>query len=104
MGSYNIDITKPAEKDLCEIGSYIANELLKPDKAVEVVNKIANEIFKLEEMPYRNHIVVDDKLGFERIRKFIIDYYIVFYVINEEKKKVTIVRILYNRRDWINIL
>ncbi|MTI59148.1 MAG: type II toxin-antitoxin system RelE/ParE family toxin [Firmicutes bacterium] len=104
MSSYNIDITKPAEKDLYEIGKYIANELLELDKAVGVVDKIANEIFKLKEMPFRNAIVDDDKLASQGIRKFLIDNYIVFYVVNKEKKKVTIVRILYNRRDWINIL
>lgn len=104
MSSYDIDITKPAEKDLHEIGRYISEELLKPDKAVKVVDKIADEIFKLEEMPFRNAIVDDDKLASQGIRKFIIDNYIVFYVVNEEKKRVTVVRILYNRRDWINIL
>ncbi|MFW6306292.1 MAG: type II toxin-antitoxin system RelE/ParE family toxin [Bacillota bacterium] len=104
MSSYDINITKPAEKDLYEIARYIANELLDYDKAAEVVDKIANEIYKLEEMPYRNHIVDDERLASERIRKFIIDNYIVFYVIDEEKKKVTIVRILYNRRNWIDFL
>jgi len=104
MSSYNIEITKPAEKDLYEIGRYIANELLAPDKAVKTIDKIASEIFKLEEMPYRNAIVDDDKLASQSIRKLLIDNYIVFYVVNEEKKKVTVVRILYKRRDWINIL
>jgi toxin ParE1/3/4 len=104
MSSYDIDVTKPAEKDIFEIGRYIANELLNLDKAVKVIDKIANEIFKLEEMPFRNAIVDDDKLASQGIRKFIIDNYIIFYVVNEENKKVTIIRILYNRRDWIKIL
>ncbi len=104
MDRYNIEITKPAEKDLYKIGRYIANELLEATKAVEVVDKIANEIFKLEEMPFRNAIVDDDELAAQGIRKLIIDNYIIFYVINEENKKVTILRILYTRRDWINIL
>lgn len=104
MSSYDIEITKPAEKDILEIGRYIANELLDPDTAVKVVDKIANEIYKLQEMPFRNAIVNDDKLASQGIRKFILDNYIIFYVTNEEKKKITILRILYKRRDWINIL
>jgi toxin ParE1/3/4 len=104
MSSYDIEVTKPTEKDIFEIGRYIANELLNLDKAVKVIDKIANEIFKLEEMPFRNAIVDDDKLASQGIRKFIIDNYIIFYVVNEENKKVTIIRILYNRRDWIKIL
>ncbi len=104
MDRYIIEITKPGEKDLYKIGQYIANELLEPAKAAEVVDKIANEIFKLEEMPFRNARVDDDELASQGIRKFIIDNYIIFYVINQENKIVTIVRLLYNRRDWINIL
>ncbi|MEJ6951706.1 type II toxin-antitoxin system RelE/ParE family toxin [Natronospora cellulosivora (SeqCode)] len=104
MSRYDIDITKPAEKDLYLIGRYIADELLEPNKSVEVVDKIANEIFKLGEMPLRNAIVDDDNLASQGIRKFIIDNYIVFYIVNEEKKKVTIVRILYKRRIWIDVL
>ncbi|HMA60558.1 MAG TPA: type II toxin-antitoxin system RelE/ParE family toxin [Halanaerobiales bacterium] len=104
MNRYDIEITEPAEKDLYEIGRYIAKELLEQDKAVDVVDKIANNIYKLEEMPFRNAIVDDDKLASQGIRKFIVDNYIVFYNVNEENKVITIIRILYNRRDWLNIL
>jgi len=34
----------------------------------------------------------------------VVDNYIVFYIIDEERKTVTIVRILYTRRDWENLL
>lgn len=55
-------------------------------------------------MPFRNAIVNDDKLASQGIRKFILDNYIIFYVTNEEKKIITILRILCKRRAWINIL
>lgn len=104
MSKYDIEITKPAESDLLAIGRYISNELLEPDSAVEVVDKIANEIFKLEDMPLRYSIVADDKLASQGIRKFIIDNYIIFYIVNKKNKLVTIIRILYKRRNWVNIL
>mgnify|MGYP006304116059 CR=1 FL=1 len=104
MSKYDIEITKFAENDLLEIGKYISNELLEPDRALEVVDKIANAIFKLEEMPLRHSIVADDKLASQGIRKFITYNYIVFYIVNEKNKLVTIIRILYKRRDWVNIL
>jgi addiction module RelE/StbE family toxin len=104
MSRYKIDITKPAENDLYEIGRYISNELLEPGRAVEVVDKIAKAIFTLKEMPYRNAIVADDKLASQGIHKFLIENYIVFYIVNEDNKEVTIIRILYKRRDWLNIL
>lgn len=104
MSRYNIEITEPAENDLYEIGSYIAKELLEPDIAKKVVDKVGNAILSLEEIPMRNAVVADERLALQGIRKFIVDNYIVFYIVTEEHKTVTIVRILYSRRDWINLI
>jgi len=104
MSRYSVEITEPAENDLCEIGYYIAKELLEPNIAQKVVDKIGNAIIKLEELPLRNALVADERLALQGIRKIMIDNYIVFYIVTEKHKKVTIVRILYGRRDWINLL
>lgn len=104
MSTYNIQITEPAERDLYEIGAYISKELLEPETAQKVVSKIAKEIITLEDMPLRNTLVFDDRLAYKRIRKFLVDNYIVFYIITEESNTVTIIRILYNKRDWLKLL
>ncbi len=104
MSIYNIEITEPAENDLCEISHYISKELLEPDIAKKVVGKIGNAILNLEEMPLRNGLVEDERLALQGIRKIMIDNYIVFYIVTEEHKTVTIARILYNRRSWISLL
>lgn len=104
MSSYNIEITEPAEKDLLDIGNYIANELLEPDIAVKVVDKIAEAVLDLEEMPFRNAPVADDRLALQGFRRIIVDNFIVFYIVSEERRTVTIIRILYGKRDWMNLL
>lgn len=104
MSRYNIDITEPAEYDLRQIGKYISEELLEPQLASKVIDKIASTIFSLEEMPSRHALVRDERLAQQGIRKIMMDNYIVFYIISEEIKTVTIIRILYSRRDWINLL
>jgi toxin ParE1/3/4 len=104
MDRYSIDITEPAETDLIEIGNYIASELLEPSIAQKVVGKIGEAILALEELPFRNALVVDEKLAFQGIRKIIVENYIVFYIVTEGSKTVTVVRILYSKRDWINLL
>jgi len=104
MSKYRAEIALPAEKDLLAIGVYIANELLEPDKAVEVIDKIASAILKLEEIHYRHGLVNDEKLASQGIRKFIVDNYLIFYTVNKENKVVIIIRVLYQRRDWLNIL
>lgn len=104
MSIYEIQITEPAEKDLKEIGSYIAKELLEPKTAKKMITKIAKVINSLEDMHLRNALVVDERLAYIGIRKIMVDNYVVFYITSVESKKVTIIRILYERRDWMNLL
>lgn len=104
MNAYNIQITQPAEEDLYEIGTYISKELLEPETAKKVISKIAKGINSLEDMPLRNSLVADEKLAYKGIRKIMMDNFIVFYIVTEESKTVTIIRILYSRRDWLNLL
>ncbi|EYE87792.1 translation repressor RelE [Fervidicella metallireducens AeB] len=104
MSAYDIQITEPAERDLYEIGVYISKEFLEPETAKKVISKIAKGINSLENMPLRNSLVADDRLANKGVRKIMVDNYIVFYIVTEESKTVTIIRILYNRRDWINLL
>ncbi len=104
MSTYSIQITEPAEQDLYEIGSYISKELLEPETAKKVISKIAKGIYSLEDMPLRNPLVADESLAYKGIRKIMVDNYIVFYIVNEESKRVTIIRILYGKRDWLNLL
>lgn len=104
MNKYHIDITEPAENDLHEIGYYISRELLEPAIANKVVGKIGDAILTLEDLPLRNSLVNDEKLSKRGIRKLLIDNYIVFYVVSEQQRTVTIIRILYGRRDWLNLI
>ena len=104
MSDYSINITEPAENDLRGIGDYIAQQLLEPEIARKVVNKIGNAIMTLEENPLRNSLVADQRLSLQGIRKIIVENFIVFYIVKEELRIVTIIRILYGRRDWMNLL
>lgn len=104
MNKYNIIITEPAEIDLKEIGRYISKELLEPVIALKMIEKIGTSILNLEQMPQRNSLVIDERLRNQGVRKVVVDNYIIFYVISEKDKQIFIVRILYGRRDWINLL
>lgn len=104
MSRYDIHITEPAENELYEIKRYIEEELLEPGIARKMVNKIAISINTLEEMPFRNSLVADERLAKQRIRKTMVDNYVVFYCFDDKYKIVTIIRILYGKRDWINLL
>ncbi|MTI83619.1 MAG: type II toxin-antitoxin system RelE/ParE family toxin [Firmicutes bacterium] len=104
MATYDLLITKPAEDDLFEIGRYISKELLEPKTAQRVISRIADAISTLEDMPFRNALINDERLAQIGIRKILVDNYIVFYIEVEGIKTVTIIRVLYSRRDWQNLL
>ena len=101
---YIIEITQIAENDLAEIGRYISKELLEPMIAKKLIDRICDEICTLEKMPFRNALVLDRRLSEQGIRKMIIENYTVFYIGDDEKKVVTVVRILYSRREWEPLL
>ena len=104
MSTFNIQITEPAERDLYEIGEYISKELLEPETAKKIISTIAKGINSLEDMALRNALVADERLAYIGTRKIMVDSYIIFYIVTEESKIVTIIRILYSRRDWMNLL
>ncbi len=104
MESYRVFMTKSATEDLVDISSYIANDLKEPAIAGKLVEKIKASVMRLAEFPLRNSLVSDERLAAFGFRKTMIDNYIVFYTVLEKDKTITVVRILYSRRDWINLL
>ncbi|NLK87387.1 MAG: type II toxin-antitoxin system RelE/ParE family toxin [Clostridiaceae bacterium] len=104
MDKYSVEITEPAEYDLLEIKRYISEELYEPKIAERIISNIADAIFELEDMPFRYALVSDERLALCGMRKLIIDNYIVFYIVDERIRTVTIVRVLYVRRNWADLL
>jgi plasmid stabilization system protein ParE len=97
-------ITELAEADMRDIADYIAKELLEPATARKMIGRVAEAIFQLEQMPFRNGLVRDERLAANGIRHLLVDSYIVFYVISEKEEIVTIIRILYGKRNWSSLL
>ena len=102
MYKYNIEYSKESKQDLIDIKKYIKYNLQEPDTAKRLINKIRTEINKLIDKPELYAIIDDDFIKKLEIRKIIVDNYIVFYRINNTN--IQIVRILYGRRNWINLL
>ena len=101
---YQVEITVPAEIDLQGIVNYIAKELREPTTALRVVASIGEAILGLEQLPLRNAPVRDERLANQGMRMLIVENYIVFYIVSEQDKIVHIVRILYGKREWVNLL
>ncbi len=100
MNKYFVEITDAAQSDLKEIVSYISIELKNPTSAKRMLINFKDNIFSLEKMPKKHNFVNDEVLSSRGIRRFLVDNYMIFYVVDESKNKVTIIRVLYSRRDW----
>lgn len=104
MDNYIVKLSLKAESDYINIISYIQNSLMEPDIAKKYAILIKDEISNLEFSPQKFSIVDTSIVKHKNIRKLIIKNYIVFYRINEEKKIVTVERILYGGTNWKNLL
>ena len=104
MDIYKVNITEPAENDLRDIVRYISSQLNAPLAALNMMRAIRKSIAKLKTAPLIHPIVRDDRLSILGYRFLVIKNYVVFYIVIEKEKTVSIDRILYGRRDWMNIL
>lgn len=104
MTVFQVFITEPAEHDIHAIVNYVSKELQNPLAAQDLLNKISHNINHLKTFPNRFPLVNDIILANQGIRKATVDHYLIFYTVSETLKHVTIIRILYAKRNWRDLL
>ena len=94
--------SKEAKQDLISIKQYIKYNLQEPEIAQKLIFKIRKEINNLKDNP-KLYTIIDNNIIKElKIRKLIVDNYIIFFRI--KNNCIQIVRIMYRKRNWINLL
>ena len=104
MKEYKVFIEASAEKDLFGILLYITKTLKQPTTAKRIYAEIKKQIANLRAMPARQKIVEEEPYAAQGVCKLYVENYMVFYVVDDSKKEVHVFRILYNRREWQNLL
>ena len=97
-----IKCSQVAIRDLEQIGDYTTMEQKNPIAALNTVNHIQNTVDKLADAP---HIGSPLSARYENVgdyRYLVCGSYLVFY--REQADVVYIDRILYGKRDYLNIL
>jgi len=102
--TYNVRIMETAQEDFYGIYRYINDELKSPDAAKRRIKVIEEAVRSLSEMPFRVSLVADGYLASKGFRMLAVKTHLVFFIIREETRSVSVVRVLYNRRDWARIL
>ena len=101
---YAVIIAEPAKEDLIEIDDYISIELNAPVAVRNILLLMHKSFALLAFSPYSRPKVRDDRLAAQGYRWLAVKNYLVFYTIDEKSKVVAVERILYNRRNWAQIL
>ena len=99
---YKVSFSPEAVDDLKEIKQYIKDELCNEQAAKNTVAKILKKIKLLSDFP-ESGSSLSAIVGFDTDYRYLVcDNYIAFYRI--ENKNVLIVRVLYGKRNYMQIL
>lgn len=101
---YTIEYLPLALEDLKEIVYYIAHTLKNPTAAENLGQEIIKKINLLADFPYSSPSHKSMKSLSHEYRKLPVKNYFIFYWINEEKRIVTIARVIYARRNIIALI
>ena len=96
---YQVFTTEKAEEDLSSIADYLIYKLLAGETALKQIDRIEQAVMSLEEMPERYHIYDKEPWKEKGLRVMNVDNYLVFYITDNENKAVTVIRIVYGKRD-----
>ena len=92
---YRIRYNIKAKNDITNILKYITDDLFNPSAAMSLAKEIYNAINNLVDFPYANPVYRAYYNLKHEYRRLIVKNYIVFYYVNDEKKFITIARVLY---------
>jgi plasmid stabilization system protein ParE len=84
--------------------NYIRNKLESPMAADNLIKKIMESLNKIKENPNVRPLVQDKYLASLGYRLINVKNYCLFYIIDNDNRHIKIIRFLYNKRNWINIL
>lgn len=99
MDEYKIKVTRQAKEHLALIREYIATELQAPIVAKRMLELLKSGMMSLQTMPYRVKLISEQpwcELGFRRIR---VKNYYVYFCVDDSRKEVQILAVIYVRRD-----
>lgn len=97
-----IEITAEALSDLEKIYQQFSIQLLSPEIAKNLFNRISDKILSLDTMPERFVLIDSNKLRKLNLRMMVVNNFSVIYVI--EGMKVIVTNILYSSSNIIEKL
>lgn len=101
---YSYRFTEKAAQDFDEILRYISVDLANPVAAQNLGKKIFEKIDIVRAFPDSGAPIENEFLADKTVRKLLADNYIIYYKAHYEEKIISIVRIVYGKRNLDEII
>ena len=99
MKKWNVTVAPEFGDDLRNIHSYIANTLLEPAIAKNLIDRILKAVGTLGELPLRYPLYEKEPWQSRGLRKMSVGNYVVFYLANEESGNFIVLHVFYAGRN-----
>jgi len=96
---YNVYLTEQARVDMRMLYEYIADTLMEPLIAEKQYTRIEKAVYSLDEMPERFRRYEKEPWKSRNLRVMPIDNFIAYYTVDNESRIVTVIRVMYGRRN-----
>ena len=96
---YQVTLTPQATEQMHQIVLYIARTLQEPQTAKRWADLLYKEIAGLNFMPSRYPLTDEEPWRANGIHKMPEKNFLVYYLIDEENKNVSVTAVIYGRRD-----
>lgn len=101
---YKIIRTDKADEQLRESIFYIADDSGSVDIALKYLDKIENDIKRLEDFPFSGSVPKYSILRKQGYRVLVVERHLIFYKVNEVEKTAIIYAVVDGRREYRNLL
>lgn len=101
---YSYRFTEKAAQDFDEILRYISVDLANPAAAQNLGRKMLEQIDMVRTFPESGAPVDNEFLADKTIRKLFVDSYVIYYKAHYDEKIVSVIRIVYGKRNLDEIL
>lgn len=101
---YNLEYLPAARQDMVEIVRYISIELGNPAAADRLAAELIEAGERIPKFPYANPAYTPIRPLKREYRKLLAENYFMFYWVDEDKKLITVARVIYARREYEPLL
>lgn len=101
---YRLEYLPIAKQDMADIVRYISHELKNPAAAERLAQDMIEAADRLTEFPYAAAAYHPMRPLKQEYRRLFVRNYVLFYSVDEAQKLITVVRVIYARREYEKIV